>query len=105
MLRSLPSGRIAFGLLAAGWAWALVAIPLRVFSPEVAASFAAFWLVVVLLAVSVWDLFLTIVLRLRNPGIELAEEQRLPAWLRPWATWFVPAGLLVGIAFGHRFWH
>ena len=104
-LRALPSGRVAFALLAGGWGCAALAARLGAFNQEVAASFAAFWLVAVLFAVSAWDLLLTILLHLRNPSLELAEEQELPPWMRPLASWLIPLGVVAGALFGHLVWH
>lgn len=84
-------GRLALGLLAAGWLAASAAAGWGAVTVPVAASAGALWLVAVLLAFAVWDLFVS---------VELAPPQRMPSWL---GTVLVPVAFLAGLILGRLF--
>lgn len=102
-IRSLPIGWPVVGLMALGWLWTGLQLGSGgVFHSRVAAavSFAALWLVLVLVLMAAWDLFVAIDDNPEIPSLGFGR-QRFPAWLQPW---LVPAAFLIGLLLGHWYW-
>ena len=93
--RAVPAGRFAGALIGIGWALAIV-----VFrgNSDVAVSACAFWLVTVLFLLAAWELLMMLV---GKPGVAVLPRQK---WMARLQTWLVPAGLVVGLLFGHYLW-
>lgn len=93
--RAAPAGRLAGALIAIGWAAAFV-----VFrgNSDVVISASAFWLVAVLFLLATWELLMMLA---GQPGVAVLPRQR---WMTQIQTWLVPAGLVVGLLFGHYLW-
>ncbi len=102
-LRRLQVGWPALGVAIAGWVWA--AWQMRDDGwfggdIEVAVSFGAFWVVVVLLAMALWDFLVAIDDDPGNPSLGFGP-QRFPSSL---AAWLTPVSLIIGLLLGHWFW-
>jgi hypothetical protein len=102
-VRSVPIGWPALGVVSVGWLWD--GLQLRgggLFhdQTEAAFSFAALWLVFVLLLIAAWDLFVAIDDNAEDPSVGFGP-QRFPNWVR---TVLVPAAFVIGIVLGHLFW-
>lgn len=102
-IRRLRVGWPALALMALGWLWG----GLQLGSGGVfhgllgaAVSFAALWLVLVLLLMAAWDLFVAFDENPEIPSLGFGR-QRFPAWLQ---LWLVPAAFLMGLLLGHRYW-
>jgi|ERR1700736_3926734 len=102
-LSSLKFGWPALGIMALGWgwdAWQLRRAGLFAGHVAVAASFAALWLVFVLLLIAAWDLLIALDDDAENPSLGFGP-QRAPSWLRSVLT---PIAFVVGLVLGHLYW-
>ena len=93
--RAAPAGRFAGGLIGTGWGAAFV---LFRGNSDVVISASAFWLVAVLFLLAAWELLLMLA---GKPGVAVLPRQK---WMAQVQTWLVPAGLVVGLLFGHCVW-
>lgn len=110
-----PIGWPALVLVALGFGWDVWQFRSGRFAgrPPVAFSFAAFWLVAVLLLMALWDLIVawdddptSPSLGFDRPGdpilgFSARTFPHVPVFLRPWLA---PAAFLVGLLLGHKFW-
>jgi hypothetical protein len=93
--RAAPAGRLAGVLIAIGWA---LAFALFRGNSDAVISASAFWLVAVLFLLAAWELLM---MAAGMPGIAVLPRRK---WLSQLETWLVPAGLVVGLLFGHYLW-
>jgi hypothetical protein len=93
--RAVRAGRLAGALIAIGWA---VAFGIGRSNWDVVIAASAFWLVAVLFLLAAWELLMQLT---GAPGISALPRGK---WMARLETWLVPAGLLVGLLFGHYLW-